>query len=364
MFRQSHVAVQRFQLFAVLLSLTVAFCLLPGTVRSEDAAQDPVAADAHQEQVELWISQLDDDRFDTRQRAQSLLEQARPAPLEAVVNAAQRGSLESTTRALNILLDWSESKDKSLRQETLERLANLKHRPREAAMASRLLAEERERVALQELVRLGAHISEGIANRDITLDKRWKGTDDDLVHLGNVQRVTILRIYGTTVSDSGLKHLAQLREIRQLELFGTQATPAGIEKLKSQLPPGSVRLNSGALLGVRGSQDGTATITEVVPGSAADKAGILANDHVTELNGKPVSDFNELVTRIGEHKAGETAAIKLVRNGNPLTVKVNFDRWGDKPNPFIPQLNRNTIQVRGMMPRNQFSPPEIKVERR
>ncbi len=64
------------------------------------------------------------------------------------------------------------------------------------------------------------------------------------------------------------------------------------------------------------------TITEVITGSAAEKAGFKANDIVLEFAGKPVSDlpedFNHQVTAV---KAGEKVDAVVLRKGKKVELK-------------------------------------------
>jgi serine protease Do len=58
-----------------------------------------------------------------------------------------------------------------------------------------------------------------------------------------------------------------------------------------------------------------AMIMEVDPGTPADKAGIKAYDVITEVNGTPVKDHNDLLIRIADIPPGTTIGIKVVRKG-------------------------------------------------
>ncbi len=331
--------------------------------------QTPVGKQATEgEQVAIWLEQLDDDHFDIRHRAQQQLEQVRPVPLDAVAKAANLGSLESTTRALNILLGWSESEDESLRLTTLEKISNLSHRPREAARANRMLADRREKIALQSLVKLGARISPmriGIlANRQVDLNQRWKGGDEGLKHLRDVRGISILRLHGAPVTDAGLKYLAELPEVQgqRMELYGIQTSKAAIQKLENQFT-GVLDARSGALLGVKGNLQDKGTVTEVVANSAAAKAGILQGDRITEFNGDAIEDFETLTRRIAEHQPGDTVTLTILRKGKTQKLQATFDRWG--VNESISngiQIRNNNILLQRALPGKQALPQKIKIK--
>ncbi|MCW2486297.1 serine endoprotease DegQ [Candidatus Symbiopectobacterium sp. NZEC127] len=68
-----------------------------------------------------------------------------------------------------------------------------------------------------------------------------------------------------------------------------------------------------------------AFVSEVLPKSAAAKAGIKAGDVLTSLDGKPISSFAELRAKIGTTAPGKTVKIGLLREGKPLELSVVLD---------------------------------------
>ncbi len=63
-----------------------------------------------------------------------------------------------------------------------------------------------------------------------------------------------------------------------------------------------------------------AVITQVEPGSSAEKADIQAGDVVIELNGRPVRNSSDLRNRIGLVRIGEQVELTILRNGKRKTV--------------------------------------------
>lgn len=57
-------------------------------------------------------------------------------------------------------------------------------------------------------------------------------------------------------------------------------------------------------------------VMEVLPGSAADAAGIQKGDVLISFDGKTVSTMEQLIQMIGGHKIGDEIPVKLVRSGN------------------------------------------------
>jgi Do/DeqQ family serine protease len=71
-----------------------------------------------------------------------------------------------------------------------------------------------------------------------------------------------------------------------------------------------------------GAASGTvgALVSQVVEGSAAEKAGIKAGDIITAVNGKPVKDASGLRNSIGLLSIGDRVDIALLRDGKPRRV--------------------------------------------
>jgi beta-lactamase regulating signal transducer with metallopeptidase domain len=132
-----------------------------------------------------------------------------------------------------------------------------------------------------------------------------------------------------------------LRELQQLD-----SGPTIVDPLTSNLGQNLIRLQPGRLvlqpgragesrLGVRVEKPSVAladqldlpqgrgiVIVRVEPKSAADKAGVKANDILLELDGKPVThDASELMKVIREVKADSPVVVVVLRKGKKETLK-------------------------------------------
>jgi serine protease Do len=67
-----------------------------------------------------------------------------------------------------------------------------------------------------------------------------------------------------------------------------------------------------------------ALIAEVVPGSAADKAGLQTGDVVLKFNGKPVSESGELAAMVGQASPGDKVQLEIVREGSRREVSATL----------------------------------------
>ena len=63
-----------------------------------------------------------------------------------------------------------------------------------------------------------------------------------------------------------------------------------------------------------------ALVSQVVDGSAAEKAGIKAGDIITAVNGKPVKDAAALRNTIGLLRIGDRVDVSLLRDGKPRRI--------------------------------------------
>lgn len=71
-----------------------------------------------------------------------------------------------------------------------------------------------------------------------------------------------------------------------------------------------------------------AFVAQVLPGSAAEKAGIKAGDIITTLNDKAISGFSELRVEVGTSAPGEKIRLGLLRDGKTINVIVTLDQSG------------------------------------
>ena len=71
-------------------------------------------------------------------------------------------------------------------------------------------------------------------------------------------------------------------------------------------------------------------IAGVVRAGPADKAGVKPGDILLEVDGKPVPDSSAMLNVVAAAEPAKTATLKLLRNGNELTMKLTV---GKRPKP-------------------------------
>ena len=79
-------------------------------------------------------------------------------------------------------------------------------------------------------------------------------------------------------------------------------------------------------MGVPGQKG--ALVADLVPGGPAEKAGVLAGDLVTALDGHPVASPTELTRMVAQSQSGDILHVTVLRDGKPRTVDV---RSGERP---------------------------------
>ena len=82
---------------------------------------------------------------------------------------------------------------------------------------------------------------------------------------------------------------------------------------------GDLALTQVAAVGLPG-----ATIRNVVAGSAADKAGLAANDVVVGFNGAGIRGANDLRNKVALTRVGNIVTLRIIRNGRLQTIDVKL----------------------------------------
>ncbi len=84
-----------------------------------------------------------------------------------------------------------------------------------------------------------------------------------------------------------------------------------------------------------------AYVTEVEPGSCAEKAGLEVGDIITAIDGTPITSDDELISVKKSYRAGDSAEITVSRSNGDLVLTIVFDEEIPSPNQSQAQESWN-----------------------
>jgi S1-C subfamily serine protease len=106
-----------------------------------------------------------------------------------------------------------------------------------------------------------------------------------------------------------------------------------VATLAARFPNAEIDVRKGGKLGVGGQRIvGPCQITQVVAGSAADRAGLQIGDVVLSMDGVAVKNFEGLTEYVGRHGPGESIEVEVERAvagkvPQRFTTTVTLDGW-------------------------------------
>lgn len=98
-------------------------------------------------------------------------------------------------------------------------------------------------------------------------------------------------------------------------------------KIWGDVPGGMSRVRRKGYLGIQMSpadEAGGIRILSVMPGTPAEKEGLRVGDQLTKVAGIEVATFREAMAQIGIRFEGDEIELGVIRNGQPLTVRVTL----------------------------------------
>lgn len=67
-------------------------------------------------------------------------------------------------------------------------------------------------------------------------------------------------------------------------------------------------------------------VTNIIPGSPADRAGLKIGDNILKMGRYPINDDNTLISVLYEFRTGDTVKIKAIREGEPFTTEMKLEK--------------------------------------
>ena len=68
-------------------------------------------------------------------------------------------------------------------------------------------------------------------------------------------------------------------------------------------------------------------VTNILPGSAADRANVLIGDVILGLDGHPIDSFASLVATLEQLRVGETASVQVQRGDAAIELTIDLEAW-------------------------------------
>jgi hypothetical protein len=315
----------------------LAACVL--TCAAADSAPDAEVSSPPAEAGELQelIARLDSNRYLERERATQELLTVGAAALDPLLAAANSNLPEPADRAVWVLRKMSESTDRELALAALDRLVAVNDRP--AVVQEATLARGRiyELACQESLAKLGARMvvidqlspeQTPVRLVHVDLTDKWQGTADDLQCLTKLRDHHYFRIEGTAVGDDEVQVFAGMDGLALLQIWKTKVTPTAVDAIKDRQPKAVIYVRRNALLGIQGaSHEKGVLVTESRPNTGAANGGILKDDVIMLLDGKPVKDFDRLTAQIAQYEPGEEIEVTLLRGDQELTKRVTLSDW-------------------------------------
>ncbi|MGO4377488.1 RIP metalloprotease RseP [Pseudoduganella sp. RAF19] len=90
-----------------------------------------------------------------------------------------------------------------------------------------------------------------------------------------------------------------------------------------------------------------AVIGKVLPGGAAERAGLLSGDKITEVDGESVPDTTAFLNAI-QRAPGRTVTIEGLRNGQPLSLQITPEAVPDGSSKGLVTIGKIKAEVIGM----------------
>ena len=281
--------------------------------------------------VKELIAALSSDEFGVRRQASRELIDAGHSVLPELTKAAQHGALERAIRIIGILeANYVSGDTESVRaaDEALETLSGRLKQPARAARARTILEAHGDIRFEQTIARIREYGAELInekawqaptgrvpnqifpqaASRELPrvhIDEAWTGGTDGLRWVKRLKS-TVFRIY--IISDAKLPEQA-------------------VQELMEHMGANQVQLRGTAHLGVSARPGLRCRISTVTEGDAADRAGMQEDDVIVRFAGEEVRDFEDLITLIKKHDAGDEVDVDILRDEQPMTLRVKLGRW-------------------------------------
>lgn len=169
--------------------------------------------------------------------------------------------------------------------------------------------------------------------------------DAEVVGVHKVHDLAMLKIAATDLKAVEFKESKKVGVGDWVACAGTGSDPVAIgvvsvatRNVKTKGPLLSIDTTKAGYLGVAlEPADGGLRVVQVMPSSAAVKAGVQTDDLVLSLNGKKIEEVDQFIQTIGGKKPGDLVTLRIRRGEDDLELKATL---GKRP----PNQTRGDIQ--------------------
>ena len=186
-----------------------------------------------------------------------------------------------------------------------------------------------------DILRLVSNQSEGLNNIQI---QKSKFGETEASMLSRFPHLMGVELAGMDLEADAFDGLAAVQTLRRLKLERCKFPASAYTDFTQLHKNVRVDFKAKAFLGVSADSrraiagfprvqapvQGGCVVTTVVPDEGADRAGMKVGDEIIQISGQKVADFNELRIMIAQHEIGEEATIKVLRDGEELTLKAKM----------------------------------------
>ncbi len=333
---------------------------------------------------EYWAGQLSSDHYLRRETAQQRLIESGDGAIGALESVLESSDLETTELAIRALGEIALAQrpdDDSGAWAALDRVSTQRAGSK-ASRAKLMINDVNEYRSEQAKIAIAASgifigtddfVVQAIAESHliIQIDDSWRGDLKALDWLRWIRDIRFARVVGSAINPevlarlvrmpdlktislmdgkidaAGITMLNEMRSIHTLEfryvplddkladaiqklpmrsalsLIGTDLGRVKVDSMREALPGLKIEYKQGGYLGVSGG-DGQAfcQINSVLPGSAAEKAGLQAHDVILQIGETPIRQFADLQNKIAEYSEGDSLSIQFKRGLQQIETTV------------------------------------------
>ncbi|MEM7454042.1 MAG: PDZ domain-containing protein [Planctomycetota bacterium] len=154
----------------------------------------------------------------------------------------------------------------------------------------------------------------------------------DLIKIIEMPGLTAIQIGKFDLDQVVMLKIESQRHLRVFNIAACKFSPDDYKRLRARRPDMSINFTARAFLGVRSQINAAGCrVSDVIPGTGADKAGIQVNDVIELVDGDPILEFDDLRYHIATKDVGDEMTMTIDRNGQQLILTVLLGDIDDAP---------------------------------